>query len=156
MGPQAAHQPVELQQGFLLRRGLLPKLRHRPRRTAEKADVAAPSRLLPPVPEPVLPAMGERWSVLVAGIGGSGVVTVSQTLAVAAYLDGLFSTNLDLTGLSQKYGAVTSHVRLARRPEALHATRIASGEADALIGCDLIVAAGDECLSKLNPASRAP
>ena len=119
-----------------------------------KPDVAAP-RDLPPVPEPVLPEMGERWSVLVAGIGGAGVVTVSQTLAVAAYLDGLFSSNLDLTGLSQKYGAVTSHVRLARNADALHATRIASGEADALIGCDLIVAAGDECLSKLKPDSLA-
>ena len=50
---------------------------------------------------------------------------------------------------------MTSHVRLARAPEALHATRIASGEADALIGCDLIVAAGDECLSKLKPDTRA-
>ncbi|HZZ62438.1 MAG TPA: indolepyruvate ferredoxin oxidoreductase family protein [Roseiarcus sp.] len=120
----------------------------------KRPDAVAP-RALPPVPEPVLPEMGEQWSVLVAGIGGSGVVTVSQTLAVAAYLDGLFSSNLDLTGLSQKYGAVTSHVRLARRPEALHATRIASGEADALIGCDLIVAAGDECLSKLKPDTRA-
>ena len=122
----------------------------RPRRP----DAAAP-RDLPPVPEPILPEIGERWSVLVAGIGGSGVVTVSQTLAVAAYLDGLYSTNLDLTGLSQKYGAVTAHVRLARQAEALHATRIASGEADALIGCDLIVAAGDECLSKLKSDTRA-
>ncbi len=121
-----------------------------------KVDFATPlGPYLPPVPEPVLPAMSECWSVLVAGIGGSGVVTVSQTLAVAAYLDGLFSSNLDLTGLSQKYGAVTSHVRLARNPDALHATRIASGEADALIGCDLIVAAGDECLSKLRPDSLA-
>ena len=84
-----------------------------------------------------------------AGIGGSGVVTISQTVAVAAYLDGLFSSNLDLTGLSQKYGAVTAHVRIAREPGALHATRIAAGEADALIGCDLIVAAGDELLSRL-------
>jgi indolepyruvate ferredoxin oxidoreductase len=113
------------------------------------------SRYLPPVPEPDLPQVGERYSVLVAGIGGSGVVTVSQTLAVAAHLDGLFSSNLDLTGLSQKYGAVTAHVRMSREPGALHATRIAAGEADALIGCDLIVAAGDECLSKLNPATRA-
>ncbi len=121
-----------------------------------KVDVATPlSGYLPPLPEPVLPEMGERYSVLVAGIGGSGVVTVSQTLAVAAHLDGLFSSNLDLTGLSQKYGAVTAHVRMARAPGALHATRIASGEADALIGCDLIVAAGDECVSKLNPRTRA-
>jgi len=122
----------------------------RPRKRA-----AAAPRDLPPIPEPVLPEMDERWSVLVAGIGGSGVVTVSQTLAIAAHLDGLYSSNLDLTGLSQKYGAVASHVRFAREADALHATRIASGEADALIGCDLIVAAGDECLSKLKQSTRA-
>ena len=107
------------------------------------------SHYLPPVPDPVLPDIGERFSVLVAGIGGSGVVTISQTIAIAAYLDGLYSSNLDLTGLSQKYGAVTAHVRIAHEPDALHATRIAAGEADALIGCDLIVTAGDESLSKL-------
>src|SRR5262249_13278495 len=115
-----------------------------------KPEATAPvTRYLPPVPEPALPGIGERYSVLVAGIGGSGVVTVSQTIAIAAYLDGLFSSNLDLTGLSQKYGAVTAHVRIARDPQTLHATRIATGEADAFIGCDLIVAAGDESLSKL-------
>ncbi len=115
-----------------------------------KPEATAPlNHYLPPVPEPVLPEINERFSVLVAGIGGSGVVTISQTVAVAAYLDGLFSSNLDLTGLSQKYGAVTAHVRIAREPQALHATRIAAGEADALIGCDLIVAAGDESVSRL-------
>ena len=112
--PQAPHQPVELQQGFFLRRGFLPELRHRSRRKLAQARGAAPRRHLPPVPEPALPEIGERYNVLVAGIGGSGVVTISQTLAVAAYLDGLFSSNLDLTGLSQKYGAVTAHVRMAR------------------------------------------
>ena len=116
-----------------------------------KPEATAPlSGYLPPVPEPVLPKIGERFSLLVAGIGGSGVVTVSQTIAIAAYLDGLFSSNLDLTGLSQKYGAVTAHVRIAHEPGALHATRIAAGEADALIGCDLIVAGGDESISKLS------
>jgi indolepyruvate ferredoxin oxidoreductase len=115
-----------------------------------KPEATAPlSQYLPPVPEPILPEIDGRFSVLVAGIGGSGVVTISQTVAVAAYLDGLFSSNLDLTGLSQKYGAVTAHVRIAREPGALHATRIAAGEADALIGCDLIVAAGDESISRL-------
>ncbi len=83
-----------------------------------KPEATAPlGGYLPPVPEPVLPELGERFSILVAGIGGSGVVTVSQTIAIAAYLDGLFSTNLDLTGLSQKYGAVTAHVRIARDGE---------------------------------------
>ncbi|HXZ14960.1 MAG TPA: indolepyruvate ferredoxin oxidoreductase family protein, partial [Roseiarcus sp.] len=119
-----------------------------------KPDAAAPLAL-PPVGDPVLPEIGERFSVLIAGIGGSGVVTVSQTLAVAAYLDGLFSSNLDLTGLSQKYGAVTAHVRMARKADALHATRIANGEADALIGCDLIVAASDEALMKIGAQTRA-
>jgi indolepyruvate ferredoxin oxidoreductase len=115
-----------------------------------KPEATAPlGQYLPPVPEPTLPEIHERFSLLVAGIGGSGVVTISQTIAVAAYLDGLYSSNLDLTGLSQKYGAVTAHVRIAHEPGALHATRIAAGEADALIGCDLIVAAGDESISKL-------
>lgn len=121
-----------------------------------KPEATAPlGQYLPPVPEPILPEIHERFSLLVAGIGGSGVVTISQTVAVAAYLDGLFSSNLDLTGLSQKYGAVTAHVRIAHEPGALHATRIAAGEADALIGCDLIVAAGDRSISSSSAARRA-
>ncbi len=78
-----------------------------------------------------------------------GVVTIGQTLAMAAHVQGYFSSNLDVTGLAQKYGAVNSHVRIAPRPELLHATRIGAGEADTLIGCDLIVAAGDESMSRL-------
>jgi indolepyruvate ferredoxin oxidoreductase len=54
-----------------------------------------------------------------------------------------------MTGLAQKGGAVFSHVRIADRPEQLHAVRIATGEADALIGGDLIVSAGSEALLKL-------
>jgi len=102
-----------------------------------------------PLPEPDLPTPQRTFSVLIGGIGGTGVVTIGQTLAIAAHLEGWYSSNLDVTGLSQKYGAVLSHVRIARSPDALHATRISAGEADTLIGCDLIVAAGDEALSKL-------
>jgi indolepyruvate ferredoxin oxidoreductase len=72
---------------------------------------------------------------------------------VAAHLEGLYSSNLDVTGLAQKYGAVLSHVKLAPDPALLHATRVAAGEADALIGCDLIVSAGDETFSKLKPGA---
>ena len=120
-----------------------------------RKPAASAPRPLPPVPEPAIPEIGERFNVLIAGIGGAGVVTISQTLAVAAWLDGLYASNLDLTGLSQKYGAVFGHVRIARTPDALHATRIAAGEADALLGCDLLVAAGDEAVSKLNASTRA-
>ncbi|MCB1410048.1 MAG: indolepyruvate ferredoxin oxidoreductase family protein, partial [Rhodobacteraceae bacterium] len=101
------------------------------------------------LPLPALPEVPTSWAVLVSGIGGAGVVTVGQTLAVAAHADGWFSSNLDITGLAQKYGAVHSHIKIARTPEDMAATRIATGEADALIGCDLVVAAGDEAIGKL-------
>jgi indolepyruvate ferredoxin oxidoreductase len=58
---------------------------------------------------------------------------------------------LDMAGLAQKGGAVYSHVRLAATHDDLFATRIATGEADLLLGCDLIVSAGHEALSKLRP-----
>ncbi len=103
------------------------------------------------IPLPPLRPIDGSWSILVSGIGGAGVVTVGQTLAVAAHADGYFASNLDITGLAQKYGAVHSHIKIAVTPEEMRATRIANGEADALIGCDLVVAAGDEALSKLTP-----
>ena len=76
------------------------------------------------------------------------MVTIGQIIGMAAHLDGLASSILDVTGLAQKYGAVMSHVRVATDAGALHATRIAAGEADAIIGCDLVVTAGDEALSR--------
>ncbi|MEY8828288.1 indolepyruvate ferredoxin oxidoreductase family protein [Sedimentitalea sp. XS_ASV28] len=117
-------------------------------RKAATAEVAIDASHLP---EPPKRQIDGSWSILVSGIGGAGVVTVGQTLAVAAHADGYFSSNLDITGLAQKYGAVHSHIKIALSPDDMRATRIASGEADALIGCDLVVAAGDEALSKLTP-----
>jgi indolepyruvate ferredoxin oxidoreductase len=99
------------------------------------------------LPEPDIAPPTRVHSVLIGGIGGTGVVTIGQTLAMAAHLEGRYSSNLDVTGFSQKYGAVTSHVRFAPDPGMLHATRIGAGEADVLIGCDLLVAASDEALS---------
>lgn len=117
-------------------------------RKVERGEVSIDASHLP---APTLRAIDGSWSILVSGIGGAGVVTVGQTLAVAAHADGYFSSNLDITGLAQKYGAVHSHIKIAASPDDMRATRIASGEADALIGCDLVVAAGDEALSKLTP-----
>lgn len=103
------------------------------------------------LPMPTPREIDGSWSILVSGIGGAGVVTVGQTLAVAAHADGFYASNLDITGLAQKYGAVHSHIKLAVTPDQMRATRIATGEADALIGCDLVVAVGDEAMSKLTP-----
>ncbi len=114
-------------------------------REGARADLA----LFAALPLPALPALERPWNVLVAGIGGTGVVTVGAILAVAAHLEGKGCSELDVTGLAQKNGAVTSHVRIARDPSALHATRIATASADLLIACDLVVATGAENLPRV-------
>jgi indolepyruvate ferredoxin oxidoreductase len=112
----------------------------RPRRQAP--DSAA-------LPEPPLPSLEQPYALLVAGVGGTGVVTLAALIGMAAHLDGHGVTVLDQTGLAQKGGAVLSHLRLARQPAQLHAPRISTGGADALIGCDARVAAGAEALATL-------
>ena len=101
------------------------------------------------LPEPSVVDAGQPFNVLVAGIGGSGVVTVGALLGMAAHLEGRGCSVLDVTGLAQKNGPVTSHVRIADDPEALHATRIAAGSADLLIGADIVVAASPQVLPAL-------
>ena len=111
---------------------------------------------LPELPEPALPALDEPYGIVVAGVGGTGVVTIGALIGMAAHLEGKGVTVLDMTGLAQKGGAVLSHIRIAGRPDAIHAVRIANGEARLLLGCDLVVAAGGEAVSKLRPGhSRA-
>ena len=74
---------------------------------------------------------------------------------MAAHADGLYSSNLDVTGLAQKYGAVLSHIKVSGSADQLTSTRIANGEADTLIGADVIVSAGDEVLATLVPGKAA-
>jgi indolepyruvate ferredoxin oxidoreductase len=116
------------------------------------ARAAGTTSSFPLLPDPRVPAPENPYGILVTGVGGTGVVTIGAIIGMAAHLEGKGCTVLDMTGLSQKYGAVTSHVRIARRPEDLHAVRIAAGGAHLLLGCDLIVAASSEALSKLDTA----
>jgi indolepyruvate ferredoxin oxidoreductase len=104
--------------------------------------------------EPRLLALDAPYSLLIAGVGGTGVVTVAALIGMAAHLDGLGVTVLDMTGLAQKGGAVLSHVRIARTQGELAAPRIGTGAADTLLGCDALVAAGADALSKVGPATR--
>ena len=89
---------------------------------------------LPSLPEPELPDCTSPFGILIAGVGGTGVVTVGALLAMAAHLEGKSATVLDQAGLSQKGGAVSSHVRICAKPERLHATRIPIGQASTQIG----------------------
>ncbi len=101
------------------------------------------------LPEPALPALNaaEPYSLLVAGTGGTGVVTLGALVGMAAHLEGKAVTVLDQTGLAQKGGAVLSHVRIAADAGALSAPRIV--HADLLLGCDLLVAAAPATLERL-------
>ncbi|MEW5248170.1 indolepyruvate ferredoxin oxidoreductase family protein [Microbulbifer sp. 2201CG32-9] len=103
------------------------------------------------LPSPQLPSLQAPYSLLVTGVGGTGVVTIGALLAMAAHIEGRAASTLDQTGLAQKGGAVYSHVRFAERPALLQAVRISDGRADGLMACDLI-AAGNlaACLAKLD------
>ncbi len=101
------------------------------------------------LPEPALPGLARPWSIVIAGIGGTGVVTIGALLGMAAHLEGKAVSVLDMTGLAQKGGAVMSHVRLANDQGVLHAARVATGEANLVLGCDLIVTTSEDALSKM-------
>ena len=101
-------------------------------------------------PDPQLPDTHEPWGILITGVGGTGVITIGALIGMAAHLDGKGVTALDMTGLAQKFGAVFSHVRIADRPEDIHAVRVAAGEADAIIGGDIVVSASAEALAKMH------
>jgi len=101
------------------------------------------------LPPPRLPSSTRPFGILVTGVGGTGVITIGALIGMAAHLDGKGVTVLDMTGLAQKGGSVFSHIRIADDADALHAVRIAAGEADAVIGGDLIVSASTEALAKM-------
>ncbi|MBW7055798.1 indolepyruvate ferredoxin oxidoreductase family protein [Paracoccus bogoriensis] len=97
---------------------------------------------LPPLPAPALPAISGTHNIVITGVGGTGVVTIGAVLAQAAHIDGKGAGMIEMAGLAQKGGAVHIHLRLANRPEDISAIRVATGEADCVIGGDLVVTAG--------------
>ncbi len=99
--------------------------------------------------EPNVAPLDAPFSLLITGIGGAGVVTIGALLGMAAHLEGKGCSVLDVAGLAQRNGPVTSHVRIAARPEELHATRIVV--ADLILGCDIVVTTGQEVVSKMAP-----
>jgi indolepyruvate ferredoxin oxidoreductase len=117
-----------------------------PRRSA-KAAAARPETSLP---EPATAPLDVPFGMLVTGIGGTGVLTVGALMGMAAHLEGKGCSVLDNTGAAQKNGAVTSHIRIARDPEALFGQRIAGGGTDLLLACDMVVAASGPVLATID------
>ncbi len=99
------------------------------------------------IPAPVLPKIGEPYGIIVTGIGGTGVVTIGGVLGMAAHLEGKGVGIIDMAGLAQKGGAVYSHIRIANKPEDIHAIRIAAGGADLVLGGDIVVAGNKKVLA---------
>ncbi|THJ33396.1 indolepyruvate ferredoxin oxidoreductase family protein [Lampropedia aestuarii] len=113
-----------------------------------KPEKIGSSGVFPAVPEPVLPSLEEGvYSILVAGMGGTGVVTIGAILGMAAHLEGRGCGLLDMAGLAQKGGSVWSHLRFGKSPEAIKTIRIAPGNADLVLGCDMIVAGNSKTLA---------
>jgi indolepyruvate ferredoxin oxidoreductase len=107
----------------------------------------AGAHALAPLPEPKLPAIAKTYDIIVTGVGGTGIVTIGGILGMATHLEGKGVGILDMAGLAQKGGAVYSHIRIAERPEDIHAIRIAAGGADLVLGGDIVVAGNKKVLA---------
>ncbi|CAE6820088.1 hypothetical protein R69746_06014 [Paraburkholderia aspalathi] len=111
---------------------------------AVKPDVG----LFPALSEPELPSLDDQvFSIIVTGVGGTGVVTIGAILGMAAHLEGKGCGILDMAGLAQKGGSVWSHLRFGKSPASIKAIRIATGGADVVLGCDMVVAASRKTLA---------
>jgi len=117
-------------------------------KSAKKAKTERPDPFkLPALPEPSLPLAETPWGIVVAGVGGTGVITIGQLLGMAAHLEGKGIVTQDAAGLAQKGGATWSHIQIANRMDAILTTKVGTAEADLVIGCDPIVAANKATLA---------
>ncbi len=105
------------------------------------------------LPEPSHPKLGRTYNIIVTGVGGTGIVTIGGILGMAAHLEGKGVGVIDMAGLAQKGGAVYSHMRIAERPEDIHAIRVAAGGADLVLGGDIVVAGNKKVLSAVKPGT---
>ncbi|MFN5046685.1 indolepyruvate ferredoxin oxidoreductase family protein [Roseateles sp.] len=102
---------------------------------------------LPALPQPRIPNAESAWGIVVAGVGGTGVITIGQLLGMAAHLEGKGVITQDAAGLAQKGGATWSHIQIANEASAIHCTKVGTAEADLVIACDAIVAANKSTLA---------
>jgi indolepyruvate ferredoxin oxidoreductase len=122
------------------------------RRSLDEEALAA---LAAGLPDPaVRDVAAAPQALLVNGIGGTGVLTVGAILAMAANMEGKAAKVLDQTGMAQKGGAVTSHLRIGADLAAIPSARLGAGQADVVIACDLVVGSAPDVLALARPDSR--
>ena len=115
------------------------------------ADIEARAAALP---MPDMPPLDRPWDLLVAGVGGTGVITVGAVVSMAAHLEGRGASVLDFTGFAQKFGTVLGYVRIAASPGALNQVRIDAGRADAVVACDAVVASSPKASAHYRAGTR--
>ncbi|TIX89843.1 indolepyruvate ferredoxin oxidoreductase family protein [Rhizobium sp. P44RR-XXIV] len=100
------------------------------------------------VPLPEIPVIADRpWNIAIAGVGGTGILTVGAILGMAAHLDGKVPMILDMAGLAQKGGAVMSHLRIGLNQADVTSSRIVNGGADLLLSADDVVGASKDAIT---------
>jgi indolepyruvate ferredoxin oxidoreductase len=109
------------------------------RSVGSDAFVGAYEQLKETLPDPEIPSINHCYDLLVTGVGGTGVITVSALITMAAHLERKGASELDFMGFAQKFGPVLSYLRIAEEPSRINQVRIEKARADALIGCDLVV-----------------
>jgi len=118
----------------------------------KKPEAARKAKLsdMPVLPEPKLPDAAKARRIVVAGVGGTGIVTIGQVLGMAAHLEGKSVITQDATGMAQMGGATWSHIQIADEPDALHATRVDVAMADLVIASDTVVGASKATLATMS------
>ena len=125
-------------------------------RKKNKADNRRDPAQLGELPEPELPSLTRGvypggYGIVVAGVGGTGVITIGQLLGMAAHIEGKGIVTQDSAGLAQKGGATWSHVLIAQQQDDIRTTRVSTAAADLILGCDPIVTAGKETMVRMRP-----
>jgi len=118
-------------------------------RKPKAAEIGAD--VLASLPEPAVAPLEGSYDVTIAGVGGTGVVTVGAVLGMAAHLEHRGVSIFDMTGLAQKNGAVLSHLRIGETQDHLGSPSISVGESELVLGCDMIVAASPEVRRTVDP-----
>jgi len=122
------------------------------RRALDLTTLAEKAAALPA--PPVLSVEQAGHAMLVTGIGGTGVLTVGAVLAMAAHMEGKAAKVLDMTGMAQKGGAVTSHIRIGADVDAIPSARLGTGQSDLILACDLVVASAPDVLASAHDSTR--
>ena len=119
------------------------------KKASSQAAPAASPASLGALPEPALPDLTHPWGMVVAGVGGTGVITIGQLLGMAAHIEGKGIVTQDAAGLAQKGGATWSHVIVANTQAEIRTTRVGMATADLIFGCDPIVSASKETVLRM-------